>query len=247
MKNIFDIKRFSALLVKDLKSMLKQSWQYILGIILIYSTSWLCSALFSNTPVALDIRYFIIGGGAFYLFLLSPSKLYHHINHEKLGMFYALLPVSTLEKFISMLVVNAIAVPILYIVALGLTDTVLTLLPFEGGFDSFIVVNNMSDSMLFLLGLIFLQSIYIFGNSIFKKHEFRNTTLCLVLIWLVVVILASIVIITIYDNVESGKFNNLLDILSSAIKYILNSNIITIVIVLLLYFASYWKLKKTTY
>ena len=67
--------------------------------------------------------------------ILAPARLYRYCNDPRKGIGYAMLPASTLEKFISMLFYCVIVTPILYIAGALAIDSILAL--FNGPYDEF--------------------------------------------------------------------------------------------------------------
>lgn len=151
--------------------------------------------------------------------IIAPVRLYKYCNDSRQGITYAMLPASTLEKFLSMVIYCVIVTPIIYIAGALVIDSLLALFhgPYNGFavayyFDSFAqfdhsieksqLVFNEEDALLLfnsisstymliigLLGTLMLSSIFMFGNMIFKKHKTPKMIGILILLSIIFMIL----------------------------------------------------------
>ena len=66
--------------------------------------------------------------------IIAPARLYRYCNDSRKGIGYAMLPASTLEKFLSMLIYCVIVTPIIYLAGALAIDSILALIngPYEG-------------------------------------------------------------------------------------------------------------------
>ena len=132
--------------------------------------------------------------------IIAPARLYRYCNDSRKGIGYAMLPASTLEKFLSMIFYCVIVTPIIYVAGALAIDSILALFhgPYEGFavanyFDTFAKIkavferdNVMLDDSFMLyyssisptfmlilsaLGTLTISSIFMFGNMIFKKRK----------------------------------------------------------------------------
>ena len=69
--------------------------------------------------------------------IIAPARLYKYCNDSRKGIGYAMLPASTLEKFLSMVIYCVIVTPIIYIAGALAIDSILAL--FNGPYDGFTV------------------------------------------------------------------------------------------------------------
>ena len=69
--------------------------------------------------------------------ILTPARLYKYCNDSRQGIGFAMLPASTLEKFLSMVFYCVIVTPILYIAGALAVDSILAL--FNGPYDGFAI------------------------------------------------------------------------------------------------------------
>ena len=150
--------------------------------------------------------------------IIAPVRLYKYCNDSRQGITYAMLPASTLEKFLSMVIYCVIVTPIIYIAGALTIDSLLALFhgPYNGFavayyFDSFAqfdhsieksqLVFNEEDALLLfnsfsstymliigLLGTLMLSSIFMFGNMIFKKHKTAKMIGILILLAIILMI-----------------------------------------------------------
>ena len=150
--------------------------------------------------------------------IIAPVRLYKYCNDQRQGIGYAMLPASTLEKFLSMVIYCVIVAPIIYIAGALAIDSLLALFhgPYNGFavayyFDSFAqfdhsieksqLVFNEEDALLLfnsisstymliigLLGTLMLSSIFMFGNMIFKKHKTAKMIGILILLAIILMI-----------------------------------------------------------
>lgn len=69
--------------------------------------------------------------------IIAPAMLYKTCNDSRKGIGYAMLPASTLEKFLSMVIYCTIVTPIIYIAGALAIDSILAL--FNGPYEGFAV------------------------------------------------------------------------------------------------------------
>ena len=149
--------------------------------------------------------------------IIAPARLYRYCNDSRKGIGYAMLPASTLEKFLSMVFYCVIVTPIIYVAGALAIDSILALFkgPYEGFalsyyFDSYAKINAvfekdnviLDDSLvvffkslsptfmliLSLLGTLMLSSIFMFGNMIFKKRKTGKMLGILILLFIILMI-----------------------------------------------------------
>ena len=140
--------------------------------------------------------------------MMVPSKVYGNANLSREGVGFAMMPASSLEKFVSMFLYCAIVTPVIVFFGGYLVDTLLSLFPF-GGFDKPIrlytlneIVSRMmtdnegvvqmgelsiSATTLFpigvirtslYMGIIQWAALFMLGNMLFKKHKAGKTFAC---------------------------------------------------------------------
>ena len=214
MSNVFNISRFNRLLALDGRNYFKRFGLVLVIIIGVNVVAW---AAFSFLPY-LEItevlplnRYLLITLLAAISIAMAPGIAFGDINDKRAGASQMIMPVSTLEKFLSLFLYCCLLTPVLCVVGSLILDTLLALLPFgkyEGfTWDQFImqfhpkslIVNaaddeNLWDLTFFLSGdyqywlqMIALPSVCLFANLIFKKNKVAKTFLVAALIWFLVI------------------------------------------------------------
>ncbi|MBO4567882.1 MAG: hypothetical protein J5686_02955 [Bacteroidales bacterium] len=160
--------------------------------------------------------------------IIAPARLYRHCNDSRKGIGYAMLPASTLEKFLSMVFYCVVVTPIIYVAGALAIDSILALFqgPYEGFaaayyFDRYAKLdaiftndNAMLDASLLIffksisptfmialsmLGTLTISSIFMFGNMIFKKRKTGKMLGILILLFIIFMI----VIINLVANNEA--------------------------------------------
>ena len=153
------------------------------------------------------IRYSMLCMWMFLAMLLVPSKVYGNANLSREGVGFAMLPASSLEKFISMFIYCAIVTPVVVFFGGFLVDTLLSLFPF-GGFEErmhLYTINDLVDMVdnsegvvqssntvtsfrdvfpvwvlrtTLYVGIVQWAAIFMLGNMLFKKHKAGKTFVC---------------------------------------------------------------------
>ena len=140
------------------------------------------------------VRYFILG--VFVAVAIAPGIIYKSCNLKGRGNYYALLPASVTEKYLSMFLYCSIVVPVVVVFGTLLLDTLLTLLPFGPYKVYFWQCYNywfMGDwliwAILVPIALLLLTSaVFMFTNTVFKRAKFIKTMLWLMLVGFVLMI-----------------------------------------------------------
>jgi len=70
--------------------------------------------------------------------IVAPAKLYKDCNDSRKGIQYAMMPASTLEKFLSMFLFCVIVTPIAYMVGAVTLDTIMAAFPGKNPYEGFI-------------------------------------------------------------------------------------------------------------
>ena len=149
--------------------------------------------------------------------IIAPARLYRYCNDSRKGIGYAMLPASTLEKFLSMIIYCVIVTPIIYVAGALAIDSILALFhgPYEGFavsvyFDTFAKINavfqrdgimldesfmlyyaSISQTFMLILsalGTLTISSVFMFGNMIFKKRKTGKMLGILILLFIIFMI-----------------------------------------------------------
>lgn len=207
MNNTFRFNRFKNLLLKDGKMYIRNFGTTLIVICCLNAIFWIFNLLFSSTTLQ-EVRFGLLCVWTALAMMLVPEKVFGKANLSREGVGFAMLPASSLEKFISMFLYCAIVTPIVAFFGGYLVDTLLSLFPF-GGFEKPIhlyslneLVSMMNDSEGVIqaggetefsindvfpigvirtgiyVGIIQWAAIFMLGNMLFKKHKAGKTFAC---------------------------------------------------------------------
>lgn len=206
MNNTFSFNRFKNLLLNDGKMYLRNFGISLIVFCSLNAISWVINLLFGSTSES-GFRFGTLCIWTAIAMMLVPSKVYGHANLSREGVGFAMMPTSSLEKFVSMFIYCAIITPVIVFFGGYLVDTLLSLFPF-GGFDKpihlyslneivrladntdgVIQMGEMSASIsdVFPVGVIRTilyvtilkwAAIFMLGNMLFKKHKAGRTFGC---------------------------------------------------------------------
>ena len=139
MNNTFNIQRFGKILKHDGLNFFPN---FILSLAILWSIPvviYLFTALMptDGTKQIYDAmsRVNVIDALLKIAIIIAPAILYKTCNDSRKGIGYAMLPASTLEKFISMVIYCVIVTPIIYVAGSLAIDTILAL--FNGPYKDF--------------------------------------------------------------------------------------------------------------
>ena len=202
MSNTFDFNRFKKVLARDYRATYSRFGLAALILSLLVVTVWIFYLVWDNTfhydwvdyQIAIGERFSTILSGIAISFAIAPAIIYKSCNLKGRGNYYAMLPASHLEKYLSMLFYCCIAAPLAVLLGSFIVDTLLTLLPI-GYFKGFIWNwSNFSEDYFveyissFIAFLFLTSSIFMFTNTLFKRAKFIKTALWLMLIGFVLLI-----------------------------------------------------------
>lgn len=129
MNNVFNINRFGKVLAKDGADFFpKFGWPLVI-LIAIPLLFWILGFIEKDTTIGIDTRKLLIIKLCLLGVLLVPARLYRDYNDSKKGMAHALLPASSLEKFLSMIIFCMIVTPIVILFGNVVLDIILTIIP----------------------------------------------------------------------------------------------------------------------
>ena len=274
MNNTFAFNRFMNLLANDGKMYFRN-----FGISLVVFCSmplifWLFDLLFGTTTHIVS-RYSLIFMLAILAILLVPSKVYGKANLPNEGVGFAMMPASSLEKFLSMFFYCAIVTPLITFFGTFLVDTLLSILPFGGFeealsiFSSYSLEDTLYDepdgkkildvinevSLLDFIyaysyiGMFLWSAIYMFGNMLFKKHKAAKTFACFLgIVWLLVMFFGLII----YHNTGNIErwgltHNSPAQVLQAFHDLMMVVAVLGVIITALLLFFTYRKIKTQKY
>ena len=206
MNNTFAFNRFKNLLLKDGKKYFRNFGTTLIVFCCLNAIFWIFNLLFGTTSESM-FRFAMLFVWTALAMMMAPSKVYGNANLSREGVGFAMMPASSLEKFISMFIYCAIVTPLIVFFGGYLVDALLSLLPFGGfeksvhiySFNELINLNVNNDGnpirlntpfdslslflvimirISFYVGIIQWASIFMLGNMIFKKHKTGKTFAC---------------------------------------------------------------------
>lgn len=151
MNNIFNIKRFSTYFMYDLRNA-KNNYglsMVVVGLVPVIMfafyqiIAWMSSA--NNYVLGSPVRVMSFLIACYIVLLSSPVKLYGRITERRYGSDWLMIPASTFEKWLSMMLITAIVIPVVMTVFLMASDTVLSLLfPYAYGETIFSILDGVN-------------------------------------------------------------------------------------------------------
>lgn len=216
MNKNFEWNRFCKVICKDFGNIWYQAGTSLLIITLLPIGAWLLWwAIPGAGSIAPEVRWGFIGMVIILASIVTPSRLYRVCNLTKEGIYFAMLPASKLEKYLSMVLFSVLVCPLMCLAGSIVLDYFLALLPFgpyekwlwqtdylaefmdeyrvlvSGDFAYDDVERMRVFTEVFTLGKIVLYgvlcylynaAIFLFTNTIFKKHKVLQTILW---VWLI--------------------------------------------------------------
>ncbi len=213
MNNTFEWSRFCKVVRKDFSNIWQNAGTSLLIITLLPILAWLLwwalSGIEEIPAIAPEVRWCFIAGSVLLAAMVSPSRMYRTANLQKEGIYFAMLPASKLEKYLSMLLFTIVVCPLLCFLGGMVLDYFLTLLPFGpynkwlwqtdyladtlDGYRALVAGTfpNVNENTMMLVqvikpGRVVLYavlchlsyvSLFLFTNTIFKKHKVLQTLL----------------------------------------------------------------------
>ena len=204
MSNTFDFNRFGKVISLDVKRYVSQFGLTFLILSAMPIVLWLFSLAFGFTMPCVA-RFAITSITVWLSAILVPAKAFGHINLQRDGVSFAMLPASNIEKFLSIAIL-CILTPIAVMACSYGIDSLLTLLPW-GGFDKFVSGGVMQSINYYLISIaaygddveetksiislfdhiaaneelymfvsaLFTVGLFLLGNSLFKTHKTAKT------------------------------------------------------------------------
>ena len=220
MRDTFDICRFGKYLGYDLKSRWTENRTFLLTFVLIPFILYLLYAFFSGTSHAVSSAFTVFNFGhpgiavragvfvftALVFLIQYPSKAYGFITEKAKGSQWLELPASRLEKYLSMMLICLVIIPLAFFCAYLLGDAIICLIDkqcgtsivsgwFSGATDIIKIDPVFSGHGIWFVvsGALQTSSVFLLGALIFKKSKVAKTILTLFIISLVFSILTTLV------------------------------------------------------
>ncbi len=206
MNNTFSFNRFKNLLLKDGKMYIRNFGTSLVVWCCLNAIFWIFNLLFGSETMP-PVRFGMLCVWTALAMMMVPSKVYGNANLSREGVGFAMMPTSSLEKFVSMFVYCAIVTPVIVFFGGYLVDAFLSIFPF-GGFDKPIRLYSMNEIVRMFndtegavraaemdlpiekvfpigvmrtslyFGIIQWAAIFMLGNMLFKKHKAGKTFAC---------------------------------------------------------------------
>ena len=235
MKDIFNIKRFGKYFLSDLKSAYSNfglSFALICTMeVIVYLFCGLIT-MFSNgtwSGIDLPVRAFILLVSLMMLVITMPAKCYGHITDKQAGSLWLTIPVSLLEKFLSMILITCLVIPALfgvsflffdwaicsidhscgdsYVKLLGTIPEVIRSIP-ELEIENFI--HQISTPFLYIDDLVGGILIFLLGALCFKTNKNVKTILTLIAISMGVSMISGPIVMWYISHYSGSGFEELL-------------------------------------
>ena len=217
MNEVFDIKRLGRLIKYEVINYIPNFFKSLLIFSSVIAAVWIFS-LTVDFPVLPDSRAGLVNALFVLAIVLSPFIVYKDMNDRKRGYIYAMIPASTLEKLLSMIVLCVVIVPLLAYAVLTATDLLLWLLSKAGigpflhmeFYNPFTAVKLVDDEYLLphiypvfdsIIYFVNLIAYTIMFNTIFRKNKVLKTILFNMAMSFAFVILTAVVV-----NVTTPEF-----------------------------------------
>lgn len=217
-----------------------------------------------------DNRYAFLKFLMIIVMILAPSRLYKTCNDSRRGIQFAMLPASSLEKFLSMMIFCCVVTPILYMTGAVAIDTILTLIPGNNPYDGFVFkhifnsdiitynYNMNTDAAEFFneitkmplykfFAFLAYVSIFIFTNMLFKKRKVSKTVGILALIGIVLMVLFIRAIIR-FDGLDFATEEALIEYSKLLIKRLVYASyVLNVIMSSVMLYLTYYKIRKQKY
>lgn len=237
MSNIFSFERFLKVLKYDF--VMRVPAIGIFFLVLLILPHVLHQMMDFGNVFPMGQRLDLYGVMCVFVVFFAPFKIYTVFRgKQELGS-YLMLPASSLEKFVSMVLVSLVLVPVSFVLCSYLLDAILCLL-FSGQYGSVVTVDYMILQK-GAIGVFALTGASVFGNTLFKKGAPAKTLLCvltLIFLWL------SVITGYIFDNfLEDGNVDT--EILQMRGEMINNiTAIMYFAVATLFYILAWWRIRK---
>ena len=206
MNNTFSFNRFKNLLLKDGKMYIRNFGTSLIVCCCLNAIFWIFNLLFGSETMP-PVRFGMLCTWTALAMMMVPEKVYGKANLSREGVGFAMLPASSLEKFVSMFIYCAIVTPIVVFFGGYLVDAFLSLFPF-GGFEKPIHLYTINEVVRMIdnsegvvqssnmvtsfadvfpiaairislyVGIVQWAAIFMLGNMLFKKRKAGRTFAC---------------------------------------------------------------------
>lgn len=137
MNSVFSADRFIKLLKYDLRTNLPKFYITFCMLCSIVPAFGIIAVAFGES-ISLNARDFMYTALLYVCSFVSPFVIYKHANNRKGGIYFITLPASAFEKFLSILVVCSLIVPLSFIIANILLDYILSSTLFYVAYEKYV-------------------------------------------------------------------------------------------------------------
>ena len=269
MNEVFDIKRLGRLIKYEVTNYIPNFFKSLLICASVIAAVWIVSLTF-DTSIMQFGRAELVNALFVLAIALSPFIVYKDMNDRKKGYFYAMIPASTLEKLLSMVVLCVLIVPLLTYAVLTGTDLLLWLLS-KVGIGSFLYMDFYNpftvgeivddeyllpyiypvfDSILYMVNIIAYTIMF---NTIFRKNKVLKTILFNISMTFAFVILTAVVVNITTPEFWKNAFEGVVEWLDEKTDvelfgYLMTAcRCLTIIMSMAFFSITYFRIKKVNY
>ena len=205
MNNVFDFKRFGNYFLYDLRRAKNNYAISLLVIGLLPVALFIITQFFSLitgngvTELSDVPKIVAIFAGIAIVMLSAGARIYGSITEKRAGSDYLMLPASTLEKWLSMVLITCLVLPVILFALLFATDSLMGLVfptaygdrIFQIGLGQELTEMLNSEGIYFNFPAVIILNwcenilIFVLGAVCFKKAKVAKTLLCLAIVGMV--------------------------------------------------------------
>ncbi len=154
MNNKFDWNRFCKVVNKDFRNMWPMFGTTMIILAVLPFAVWLFMIVIGvDVPLDPAFRLMMIQGVAYIAAMMAPSRMYRTWNLRNEGIYYAMLPATKLEKYLSALLFSLVVCPLGVYLGSFVLDMFLTALPF-GAWEDWLWESKVGFPFILDLGTI---------------------------------------------------------------------------------------------
>ncbi len=154
MNNKFDWNRFCKVVNKDFRNMWPMFGTTMIILAVLPFAVWLFMTVIGvDVPLDPAFRLIMIQGVAYIAAMMTPSRMYRTWNLRNEGIYYAMLPATKLEKYLSALLFSLVVCPLVVYLGSFVLDMFLTALPF-GAWEDWLWESKVGFPFILDLGTI---------------------------------------------------------------------------------------------
>lgn len=221
MNKVFEPKRFGNYLLHDIRTA-KDNYLYSFLVtaglpVLVFAIVELFHLLFSPShslsELSRTMQGFTLFAGTVSTLIVFPIKQYGQITEKRYGSSWILLPASSFEKWLSLIILTCVLAPICFFVVFGGCDWLMSVIfpkyyptaLFSLDTDALAPTSEIQVNPLGIAWMSWIESILSFtlGAIVFKKAKFPKTILCLMLLGFIISALALAFFGSDFNNFES--------------------------------------------